>query len=105
MSEGAKDGRRSVLVGLVFATALAMDVDNVLVSRSGVVLVSTISTEEGIWLYWFDKNVGVVCLTGDELATDLKVVDGSVILSIDEILVDDRWVVNSLLLWTILFSN
>ena len=76
MSKEVEGGRRSVLVRLAFATALAMAVDNVLISRSGVVLISTISTEGGIWLHWFDKNVVVVCLTGDELATDLKVVGG-----------------------------
>ena len=105
MSEGVKSGRRSVLVGLVFATSLTMAVDNVLISRPGVVLVSTISTEGGRWLHWFDENGVVVCFTGDELATDLKVVDGSVISSIDEILAEDRRVLNNLLLWTILFSN
>ena len=98
MLEGVKGGRRSVLAGLAFATALAMDVDNVLISRSGVVLVSTISTEGGIWLHWFDENVVVVCFTGNVLATDLYLVDGSVISSIDEILAEDRMVVNNLLL-------
>ena len=105
MSEGVKGGRRSVLVGLVFAVVFAMAVDNVLISRSGVVLVSTISTEGGIWLHLFDENGVVVCFTGDELATDLKVVDGYVISSIDEILAEDRRVVNNLLLWAIYFSN
>ena len=98
MSEGVKGGRRSVLVGLVFATSLTMTVDNVLKSRSLVVLVLTISTEGGIWLHWFDENVVVVCFTGNVLATDLSLVDGSVISSIDEILAEDRMVVNNLLL-------
>ena len=98
MSEGVKGGRRSVLVGLVFATSLTMTVDNVLKSRSLVVLVLTISTEGGIWLHWFDENVVVVCFTGNVLATDLYLVDGSVISSIDEILAEDRMVVNNLLL-------
>jgi len=98
MSEGVKGGRRSVLVGLVFATSLTMTVDNVLISRSLVVLVLTISTEGGIWLHWFDENVVVVCFTGNVLATDLYLVDGSVISSIDEILAEDRMVVNNLLL-------
>ena len=50
------------------------------------------------------KVVDVVLFVGC-LVTDMKVVDGSVILSIDDILADESSVVNSLLLCNIFFSS
>ena len=71
-SEGVKGGRRSVFVGLALATALAMSVDNVFISSSCVGFVSTISTEGGLWLHWFDENVVVVVrFLGNVVAMDL----------------------------------
>ena len=57
VSEGVKGGRRSVFVGLALATALAMAVDNVIISSSFEWFVSTISTEEGLCMLLFDENV------------------------------------------------
>ena len=48
VSAGVKGGRRSVFVGLTLATALAMAVDNVIISSSVDWFVSTISMEGGL---------------------------------------------------------
>ena len=74
ISYSTRDGCKCVFVGLPLATALAMAVNNVFISRLFVGFVSTISLEGGLWLHWFDENavvVVVVCFLGNVVAMDL----------------------------------
>ena len=73
-------------------------------SRS-CVFVFTMSTVGGMKLELFDVKVVDVVLIGGCLITDLNVVEGAMISSIDDILADNRSAVNSLLLCNIFFSR
>ena len=104
MSVGVNDGIRSVFIGLAFATALAITVDNVFRSRSCVGCIHYFDRWRDVVRVICSEVIDVVLFVGC-LMTHLKVVDGSVISFIDEILADESSVVNGLLLCNISFSS